>query len=63
VRFTLSSDLSGDASAGAIWQPASSRLPGQMSGEVMVEVFQPMQGLPAEMRAAEIADVITPPMA
>jgi hypothetical protein len=63
VRFTPSSDLSGDASADAIWQPASSRLPGQMSGDVLVEVFEPAQGLPAEMRATEIADVITQPMA
>jgi hypothetical protein len=59
VRFTLSSDLSGDASVGVIWQPASSHLPGQMSGDVTVEVFQPVQGLPAEIRASETADVFT----
>jgi hypothetical protein len=30
-----------------------------MSGGVMAEVFQPMQGLPAEMRATETVDVFT----
>jgi hypothetical protein len=30
-----------------------------MSGDVTVEVFQPVQGLPAEMRATKAADVWT----
>jgi len=30
-----------------------------MSGDVTAEVFQPVQGLPAEMRTSETVDVFT----